>query len=88
MNHLDSKLKKEIPDSEVEIIKAVCKCGGHIMATVKHHIDKAVKKELADLAIDGFNIVTIPLLQYREEDKPWCNGKCNDKKDNQLDLFV
>jgi len=63
------------PEEETEIKIALCpKCKKVIFAGVLHLMDKDGKKELADLVVDGCDVKTIPLLEYRKSKIGWCDN--------------
>lgn len=63
-----------IADSEVKVKLCICpKCKGVAMSSVVHKISKQIQQEINEMVALNYDVITVPLLTYREEQKPWCN---------------
>lgn len=71
----------KLPDEQVQVVMAKCpKCKHPVLVSIKHMISKRSAKEIADLVLEGCNVETISLLEYRqlvkEENWNMCDLKC------------
>lgn len=78
-------MNQDLPDEEVIVKISICqKCDKLVRAAVKHMMDK---RDINDFAAEAmmFNLKIIeqPLLQYRDEDKKWCNCQSHYKTETK-----
>ena len=67
----------DLPESEVKVKISTCpKCEGMVRCAVEHKMDKESEKDFyKEVSKYKLNVKTIPLLEYRNTQIPWCDCK-------------
>ena len=72
-------MNEELPDEQVKVIVSICpKCKSYVRAAVHHLMTATTKKEFMNEVINyDLDVVTIPLLDYRNSGTSFCKCKKN-----------